>query len=240
MLRHNARPNQVLSFNRSVVPWHWQENLNATDTNLVARVAKHKASFAAILAENAADAWSNTGGNAINLSVQHFDDECWGIIGEWAACLAVDDYTKELDCLEIADQLVREVFPLVKETINSLEVNHNDVENSIRFGSNKMKDVIFNTNTFSLLRNTSFFKHINKALDQQKLREIFDESSNGINMPFHPTHEEQTQAFKTALRQTFEGFFIEGNQNIINAVQNFELEQVALASAKACDIIHNP
>lgn len=240
MLQNDPRPNQVLSFNKIVVPEdYFEKNPNATKSDIGFKTSEHKRTFLAYIAENAADAWNNTNAYAIDLIVQNNADGCWRVIGEWAACLAVDDYSQELDCLEIAETLMNEVFPLVKETINSLEVNYNDVGNSIYFGSNKMKDVIFNTNTFSLLRNTSFFKHINKALDQQKLREIFDELSDGINMPFHPTHEEQTQAFKTALRQTFECFFTESNQYIVDAVKNFELEQIALASAKACDIIHN-
>ena len=238
MLHNNFARNQVLSFNKIVVPEDYlKQNPSATASDIAAKCAKDKGAFIGRLAENKADAWNVTNAHAIDLIVKHGDGDTWMVIGEWAACLTVDDHTKELDCRYIANQLVAATEPLVKTALEGIDVDYGYIEQGIYLATNRVKDIIFSIDAFDLLRNTSFFKHINKAFDQSRLKEIFDEINFCSNLPFHPTHDEQQQAFRTALRQTFECFLVEDNKYIISALTNFELEQVALASAKACDIV---
>ena len=238
MLHNNFARNQVLSFNKIVVPEDYlKQNPSATASDIAAKCAKDKGTFIGRLAENKADAWNVTNAHAIDLIVKHGDGDTWMVIGEWAACLTVDDCTKELDCRHTANQLAAAAEPLVEKALKDLDVDYDYIEQGIYLATNRIKDVIFDIDAFDLLRNTSFFKHINKAFDQEKLKEIFDEINPCNNLPFHPTYDEQQQAFKAALRQTFECFLVEDNKYIINALTNFELEQVAFASAKACDIV---
>lgn len=238
MLHNNFGRNKVLSFNKVVVPEDYlDEKPNATYHDITAKCVRDKGTFIGRLAENKADAWNVTNAHAIDLIVKHGIAGAWMVVGEWAACLTVDEYTKELDCRHIANQLAAAAEPLVKTSLKDLDVDYDYIEQGIYLATNRVKDIIFGIDAFDLLRNTSFFKHINKAFNQDRLKEIFDEINLCSNLPFHPTHDEQLQAFKTALRQTFECFLVEDNKYIVSALTNFELEQVALASAKACDIV---
>ena len=239
-MQTNTLPhNKVLSFNRAIVPSDYIDSPPNTDIyDTAVKASKHKVSMIADHAEKMVSDWNDLGAYAIKLAVERNHETGFRIIGQWLDCLPVDSYTQELDTLSCTDWIGREAYKSLTTALSDIDVNFDCIDLGINTAVNSIQFALFNNKYFADLHNTSFFKHIGKAFKPLVIRSEFDEANSYNQMPFFPTEDEQQAEFKKILKSTFEVFLdIEYNPYILEAVNAFDLEQVAIASAQAAIIM---
>lgn len=238
-MSNNNQPNfplnQVLSINEPIMPALFVDCEPSTDRYEVSiKDAKHKISLIALKARDLVNDWNHGTTKAIRLNVEKGHTDGIRIVGDWANCLAVEHYNKELNYHAVAEYVAETMMDVLEETYSTLDlVCH--FEQSVHTVITNLKHAFFMRSEFSELHNTTFFKHINKIFNADRLQEIFQEVSDAHSTSFHPTCSEELETFKTVLKQSF-FVLLEERNRITDAVIGFELEQVAQASDRAWEI----
>ena len=228
--------NQVLSFNKPIMPAMLIDCEPTSDRYEVAvKDAKSKITLMGIKANTMVENWNYANTKAIRLSVEKGQIDGIRIVGQWAECLTVEHYNQELDYHAVAEHIADNLIDNLEAIYPTLELICH-FEQSVHTVIRNLKEAFFNSNQFAELRDTSFFKHINKIFDIERLTELFEEIGDSYSKPIlYATDAEDLEAFKAILKLTFLTF-IDERKRIASAVVGFELEQVCIASDKAQNI----
>jgi hypothetical protein len=231
----NFSLNQVLSINELIMPALFVDCEPSTDRYEVSlKDAQHKISLIALKARDMVDDWNHGTTKGIRLCVEKGHTDGIRIVGEWADCLAINDNNKEMDYRIVAGYVAQTMMDVLDDIYPTLDLICHFEESADTVITN-LKHAFFMRSEFSELHNTTFFKHINKIFNVDRLQEIFQEVSDTYSGSFYPTESEELASFKSGLKQSFFEL-LEESQRITDAVIGFELEQVAQASDRAWDI----
>lgn len=238
-MSNNNQPNfplnQVLSINEPIMPALFVDCEPSTDRYEASmKDAQHKISLIALKARDMVNDWNHGSTKGIRLSVEQGHTDGIRIVGNWADCLAVEHYNKELDYRAVAEYVAETMIDVLDNIYPTLDLVCHFEESAACVITN-LKHAFFMRSEFIELQNTTFFKHINKIFNVDRLQEIFQEVSDTHSTTIYPTDSEELETFKVVLKQSFCAL-LEEKQRITDAVIGFELEQVAKASDRAWEI----
>lgn len=233
----NFERNDVLSCNLVVMPADYPEYahddyheprratirkpIRAVDI----KIATHKAQ-----ADELADHWNSIKGCAIVLKAQAGKHEGYRMVGHWLKGLPTLAYNQELDCEVLAD-MTMDCLTSSLEAVFKTPTETTDTHLIARL----IKEH-FATHYFQNLKGTSFFKHINKMFNEQRIESCIDSTMTDLYGNYEEQWLDNTSNRLNLMHSSFRTHITDNPNALMALINAFELEQVAYASAKAGEI----